>query len=53
MFLEYPDLLAVKNQREKYENEYGKNPPMINAPSQSELDTATEQRNEVLENAVN
>ena len=53
MFLEYPDLLAVKNQRESYENEYGKNPPMIISPSQSDLDTATRQRNEILENAVN
>ena len=53
MFLEYPDLLAVKNQRESYENEKGENPPMINSPSQSELDEATRQRNEVLENAVN
>ena len=30
MFLEYPDLLAVKNQRESYENKYGKNPTMGN-----------------------
>ena len=53
MFLEYPDLLAVKNQRESYENEYGENPPMINSPSQSELNTAKEQRDQVLENAIN
>ena len=53
MFLEYPELLAVKNQREAYENEFGENPPMITAPTQDELNTAKEQRNEILENAVN
>ena len=53
MFLEYPDLLAVKNQRDSYENEFGKNPPMINNPSQADLDTAKRQNEEILENAVN
>ena len=53
MFLEYPDLLAVKNQRESYENEYGKNPPMINSPTKEDLDTAKRQRDEILSNAVN
>ena len=53
MFLEYPDLLAVKNQRDSYENEFGKNPPMILNPSQADLDTAKRQNEEILENAVN
>lgn len=53
MFLEYPELLAVKNQRDLYENEYGENPPMITAPTQDELNTATEQRDKILEDAIN
>lgn len=53
MFLEYPDLLAVKNQRDSYENEFGKNPPMITNPSQADLNTAKRQNQEILENAVN
>lgn len=53
MFLEYPELLAVKNQRDSYENEFGKNPPMITNPSQADLDTAKRQNEEILENAVN
>tara|TARA_R110002126_G_scaffold177667_1_gene326604 strand:- start:756 stop:4013 length:3258 start_codon:yes stop_codon:yes gene_type:complete len=52
MFLEYPDLLAVKQQRNSYEEEWGKNPPMINAPSQNDLDTANRTNQQILDSAV-
>ena len=52
MFLEYPDLLAVKQQRNSYEEEWGKNPPMINAPSQNDLDTDNRTNQQILDSAV-
>jgi hypothetical protein len=53
MFLEYPDLLAVKQQRDSYEDEWGKNPPMIEAPTKSEIDTANQQTKQLLDSIAN
>tara|TARA_B110000483_G_scaffold180440_1_gene213389 strand:+ start:19259 stop:22525 length:3267 start_codon:yes stop_codon:yes gene_type:complete len=53
MFLEYPDLLAVKQQRDSYEDEWGKNPPMIEAPTESEIDTVNQQNKKLLDSMAN